>query len=77
VDRGDDLLGVDALQVDGRGAKVGVTELALDDVQRHPLAREFERMRVAQLVRREPAPHARPGGEPAKLGHGDRRWSGA
>ena len=49
------------------GAKVGVTELALDDVQRHPLAGELERMRVAQLVRRETAAHARPGGEPAKL----------
>ena len=41
------------LQVDRGGAEVGVAELALDDVQRHALASEFERMRVAQLVRSE------------------------
>ena len=33
-----------------------MTELALDDVQRNALARELERMRVTQLVRREAAP---------------------
>ena len=42
-------------------------ELALDDVQRHALAGELERVRVAQLVRREPAPDACLGGEPAQL----------
>ena len=42
-------------------------ELALDDVQRHALAGELERVRVAQLVRREPAPDAGLGGEPAQL----------
>ena len=36
VDGRDDLLGVDALKVDGCGAEVGVTELSLDDVERHP-----------------------------------------
>ena len=36
-----------------------MAELALDDVQRHALARELERVRVAQLVGREPAPDAR------------------
>jgi hypothetical protein len=44
-----------------------VTELALDDVQRHALAREFQRMRVAQLVRREAAPDAGASGKLAKL----------
>ena len=33
-------------------------ELALDDVQRHALAGELERVRVAQLVRREAPPDA-------------------
>jgi len=30
-----------------------VTELALDDKQRHTLARHFDRMRVSQLMRRK------------------------
>jgi hypothetical protein len=68
VDGGDDLLRVDALEVDGGRAEVGVAELALDDVQRHALAGEFERVRVAQLVRREPPPDAGARGEPAELG---------
>ena len=33
-------------------------ELALDDVERHALAGQFERVGMAQLVRREPTPHA-------------------
>ena len=44
-----------------------MAELALDDVERDALAGELERVRVAQLVRREPAPHAGLGGEPAQL----------
>jgi hypothetical protein len=44
-----------------------VAELALNDVQRHALARELERVRVAQLMRREPAPDARLGREPPEL----------
>jgi hypothetical protein len=39
----------------------------LDDVQRHALARELERVRVAELVRREPAPDARACGDLPKL----------
>jgi hypothetical protein len=58
VDGGGDLLGVDALQVDGGRAEVGVAELALEHVERHALAGELDGMRVAQLVRREPAPDA-------------------
>jgi hypothetical protein len=42
-------------------------ELALDDVERHALARELERVRVAQLVRREPAPDPGQCGEPTEL----------
>jgi hypothetical protein len=71
-DGGDDLLGVDPLQVDRRGAEIGVSELALDDVKRDALAGEFERVRVAQLVRREAAPDACAGREPAEL-RADRR----
>jgi hypothetical protein len=33
-------------------------ELALDHVQRHALARELKRVRVAELVRGEAAPDA-------------------
>jgi hypothetical protein len=67
VDGGDDLSGVDALQVDRGGAEVCVAELALDDVERDALAGELDGVGVAQLVRREAAPDARLGGEPAKF----------
>jgi hypothetical protein len=68
VHRSDDLLGVDSLQIDRGRAEIGVAELALDDVERDALAGELERMRVAQLMRREPAPDAGAGGEAAELG---------
>jgi hypothetical protein len=48
----------DPTQVDRRRAEVGMPELALDDVERHALAGQFERVGVAQLVRREPMPDA-------------------
>src|SRR5215211_179531 len=68
MDRVDDLGVVDALQV-GRGdAEIAVAELALDHVQRHALAGHLDRMCVTELVRCEPAPHSRSGGEPAQLG---------
>ena len=47
--------------------RFGVPELALDDVQRHAFARELERVRVTQLVRREPPSDAGAGGEPPEL----------
>ena len=53
VDGGDDLFGVDALQVDRGGAEIRVAELALDDVERHALARKLDGVGVAQLVRRK------------------------
>ena len=43
-------------------------ELALDDVQRHALAGELERVRVTQLVRREATPDPRANGESSGLG---------
>jgi hypothetical protein len=67
VDRGDDLLGVDPLQVDARRAEVGMAKLALDDVQRHALAGELKRMRVAELMGREAAADACFASEPAEL----------
>jgi hypothetical protein len=56
MDRLDDLGVVDALQVDRRDAEVAVAELALDDDQRHALARELDGMRVPELVWRETPP---------------------
>src|SRR5215211_5862735 len=70
----DDLLRVDPLQVDRRGAEIHMPQLALDDVQRYALAGELERVRVAQLVRREPPPGAGPGSDPPELAaHGGAR----
>ena len=54
------------MQVDRCGAEVGMAELALDDVERDALAGELQRVRVAQLMRREPAPNACLDGEPAQ-----------
>ena len=34
-----------------------MAELALDDNQRHPLVGHLDRVSMAQLVRREAAPH--------------------
>jgi hypothetical protein len=57
VDGGDDFFGVDALEVDAGGvdalevdaggAEVGVSELALDDVERYAFARELDGVGVA------------------------------
>jgi hypothetical protein len=44
-----------------------MAELALDDVQRCALPREFERVRVTQLVRGEAPPDSGTGREPAEL----------
>lgn len=67
MDGRDDLLDVNALEVDRGRPQVGVTELSLDDVQRHALAGELKRMRLTELVWREPAPHPRSGSEAAEL----------
>ena len=63
----DDLLGIDPLQIDRRGAEVGVAELALDDVEPDALTGKLERVRVPQLVRRKAAPDPGMGREPAEL----------
>jgi len=46
---------------------MGMPELALDNRQRDPVVRHLDSVRVAELVRREPAPHSRCGGGPAQL----------
>jgi hypothetical protein len=66
----DDLGRVDSLQVGARDAEVRVPELALDDGQRHPLARHLDRVRVPQLMRSKPPSHARLNGEPPQLAAG-------
>ena len=55
----DDFARVDALEVDRGHAEIEVAELTLDDVERDALAGELDRVRVAQLVRRESPAHAR------------------
>jgi hypothetical protein len=50
VDRADDLLDIDPLQVDARGGHVRMSQLPLDDGQRHSLARELDRVRVTELM---------------------------
>ena len=57
VDGLDDLGVIDPSQVSGGDREVCVTELSLDHDQRDPLARHLNRMRVSELMRREPATH--------------------
>ena len=47
-----------------------VPELALDHDQRHAFARHLDRVRVAQLVRREAPPHASLASDVSQLGAG-------
>jgi len=54
----DDLGVVDALDLNRGDAEVAVTQLALDDDQRHLFARHFDGVRVTQLVRREATANA-------------------
>ena len=51
VDGLDDLVVVDALQIDGGDAEVAVSELTLDDHEGNPFVGELDGVRVAQLVR--------------------------
>jgi hypothetical protein len=61
-------------EVNGRDTEVGVSELALDDVQRHALPGHLDGVRVTQLVRSEAAPHAGlRSGAPQLLAHARRR----
>jgi hypothetical protein len=60
----------DPLQIDGGDAEVGMPQLALDDVERDVLVGEFDGVGVAELVGREPSPHAGLGGDASELGAG-------
>ena len=46
---------------------MGMTELALDDDERDALMDHLDRVRVAELMWREPTPDSRGGGGPAQL----------
>ncbi len=74
VDGRDDLLDIDSLQVDAGRPEVRMPKLPLDDVQRHALAGELDRVRVAELVRRETSPHSSPGRERAELAANRGAW---
>jgi hypothetical protein len=50
----DDLAAIDAPEVGGRDAEIGVPELPLDHNGRNSLVRHFDRVSVPQLMRREP-----------------------
>src|SRR5918995_2160059 len=67
VDGVDDLGVVDALQIDRGDPEIGVPELALDDDQRHALARHLDGMRVAELVRRKAPTHPGLAGDAAQF----------
>jgi hypothetical protein len=45
--------GVDPLEIDAGRAEVRMPELPLDNVRRHALAGQLERVRVSQLMQRE------------------------
>ena len=60
VDHADDLLDIDPLQVHARGRDIRMPELPLDHRQRHALPGELDRVSMAELMRRKPAPHTRP-----------------
>jgi hypothetical protein len=55
IDGLDDLGVVDSAEVSGCDREIDMAELALDHDQRDPFARHLNRVRVPQLMRREPA----------------------
>jgi hypothetical protein len=63
----DDFGVVDALQVDRGNAEVGVSELSLDDHERHAFVGHLDGVGMAQLVRGDSAAHAGVGGDSAQL----------
>ena len=50
---------------------MGMPELALDDRQRDPFVGHLDRVRVAELMRREPTPDPVCGGSPARCRRAD------
>jgi hypothetical protein len=61
----DDLGVVDALQMDGRDADVGVAELALNDDERDAFVCHLDGMSVSELERGDSASHSGLGGDAA------------
>jgi hypothetical protein len=58
MDGADDLAAVYALQINARDTEVRVSELPLDHDKRDTFVRHLDRVRVPQLVGREPPSHA-------------------
>ena len=50
MDGVDDLARIDPLQIRAGGTEVGVPQLTLDDVDRHPLAGELDSVSMPELV---------------------------
>ena len=63
----DDLGTINALQVDACDPEVRVSGLSLDDYKRHAFVRHLGRVRMLQLVRREPPADSGSGGSVMKL----------
>jgi hypothetical protein len=59
VDGVDDLGVIDPAQVSRRNPEGGMSELPLDDQQRNPFTGHLDRVRMPQLVRREPSAYPR------------------
>jgi len=73
VDRVNDLCVVDSQQI-GRGdPQVGMSELSLDDEQRHAFSGHLDRVSVSELVRSETAAHPGEGRGVVQL-HTHARW---
>jgi hypothetical protein len=56
------------LQIDGGDAEVAVSELALDDDQRHAFASHLDRVGVTELMWRQATPHSSRDGGAKQLG---------
>jgi hypothetical protein len=76
VNDANDLAVVDPLEIHGGNPEVGMAQLALDDVVRNALAGHLDRVRMSELMRREPPPNPRADGELAqrRAGGGRRPW---
>src|ERR1700748_3099125 len=67
VDGADDLAAIDALQVDGGDADVGMPKWPWDDYERDACVGHFDRVGVPELVGCEPPSHPRRAGGVVQL----------
>src|SRR5690242_2540563 len=68
VDGVDNFAVVDALEIDGNDAEVGVAKLALDDVERHAFARHLDGVGMSKLMWGKAPPNTGANGEPSQSG---------